>query len=86
MNPSDDGIIITDSRNLDGVSDPLTTGKQEGMEASLRALEDQGVSIVQEKNFPQTTQVEEPRDEVSRDLLTEGGIEIMPNDDKESFL
>lgn len=84
MNPSNDSIIITDSRNLDESPASSTIDTQEGEEASLRALENQGVSIVEEAKIP-TAPVEEHRDQFSRDLLEEGGIEIIRGDDDEAF-
>ena len=90
MSKSDDYIIITGSRNLDeGSSDSDAVVHEEKDDASLRALEGQGISIIgNEHNEPHETSNEpEPLDQFSRELMDEGGIEIVSADEEEeSFL
>lgn len=92
MGKSDDYIIITGSRNLDeGSSNSDAVVHEEGEDASLRALEGQGISIIgAEHNEPHETSNEpEHLDQFSRELMDEGGIEIVSGDEseeEESFL
>lgn len=85
MSKSDDYIIITESHDLD--EGPIRSGAdihEEKDDASLRALEGQGISIIGvEENLVN----EEPRDQFTRELMNEGGIEIVSDDEEEeSFL
>ena len=90
MGKSDDYIIITGSRNLDeGSSNSDAVVHEEGEDASLRALEGQGISILGEETRQSTNTETEPRDQFSRELMDEGGIEIVTGDEseeEESFL
>lgn len=78
-----DYIIITDSQDLgeDSVSD--NEYRKEPESASRRVLESQGISILGEDENPVLT---EPRDQFSRELMDEGGVEIVASDDEESFM
>lgn len=79
-----DYIVVTGSRNLDdGTSDSDGQIHEEGEDASLRALEGQGISIIEREENPGTS---EPRDQFSQELLDEGGIEIIEAEEEESFL
>ena len=86
MSKSDDYIIITESHDLDKgpiLSD--TEVHEETADASLRALEKQGISVLgggEERPIK-----DEPLDQFSRELMDEGGIEIVSADEEEeSFL
>lgn len=85
MSASDDYIIITESHDLD--KGPIRSDVQvheETNDASLRALEGQGISILDEEEPPAS---DEPLDRFSRELMDEGGIEIVSADEEEeSFL
>lgn len=84
MSSSDDYIIVTESHDLD--EGPIRSGveiHEEPDDASLRALEDQGISILGEDERPVHA---EPRDQFSRELMDEGGIEIVSSDEEESYL
>lgn len=81
MNSSDKYILITESHDLD--AGPVHSGEEiheEGEDASLRALESQGISILDEKEHGTN---EEPLEQFSRELLSEGGIEIVSGDEAE---
>lgn len=82
MSSSDEYIIVTGSRNLDsGDSDESSLPHNEGEDASLRAMESTGISIIgEDEPFVDN---DEPIDNFSQELLDEGGIEIVPNKDKE---
>ena len=91
MSSSDDYIIITESHDLD--EGPIRSGTkvhEEEEDASLRALEGQGISIIGggEGSLLDVDGEEEPLDQFSRELMSEGGIEIVSGDDEEdeSFL
>lgn len=88
MSKSDDYIIITGSRNLDeGSSNSDATVHEEREDASLRALEGQGISILDKEARQATNTDDKPRDQFSRELMDEGGIEIVSaNEEEESFL
>ena len=86
MSSSDDYIIITESHDLD--DGPIRSSAkihEETDSASLRALEKEGISILNEE---EPSAREEPRDQLSRELMDEGGIEIVSREDEEeeSFL
>ena len=83
MSSSDDTIIITESHDLN--EGPIFSGtevKEEGEEASLRILENQGISIIFEEDTDVKT---EPRDEFSQKLMDEGGVEIVSSEEEEAF-
>ncbi|HAS84487.1 MAG TPA: hypothetical protein DCS23_00195 [Candidatus Yonathbacteria bacterium] len=92
MSKSDDYIIITESHDMDKW--PIDSDMEvhdEKDDASLRVLEGQGISIIAgEHNNPHETSSEpEPREQFSRELMDEGGIEIfseVERDEEESFL
>lgn len=86
MSKSDDYILITGSHNLDaGLSDSDKKIQEEDDDASLRALESHGITILGEIERPVS---DKPRDQFSRELMDEGGIEIVSGDEDEepSFL
>ena len=79
-----DYILVTGSRNLnDGSSDSDAKVHEEDEGASLNALEEQGISILNDTNRPS---IDEPRDQLSRELMNEGGIEIIQGDEEDAFL
>lgn len=81
---SSDYIIITDSHDLDeGPVHSSAEIHEEADDASLRALEKQGISVLGNKESPVNA---EPRDQFSRELMDEGGIEIVSSDEEESYL
>lgn len=68
-------IMFIGSRNLSDDSDNNDDTKKEIDVASLQELlNKQGVSILKEKKSPENIK---PHDEVSRELMDEGGIEII---------
>jgi len=86
MSKSDDYIIITESHNMD--KGPIGSDMEvydEKDDASLRTLEGQGISIIGgERNEPYVTSNEsEQLDQSSRELMNEGGIEIVTGDESE---
>ena len=82
--PQSDYIVITGSRNLnDGSSSADKEPVDEPEDASLRALEGQGISILEITERPGTT---EPRDQFSRELLDEAGIEILHDEEEDASL
>lgn len=85
MSSNDDYIIITESHDLG--EGPIHSGvkvHEEADEASLGAFESQGISIINQEEKPAKG---EPRDQLSQELLDEGGIEIFSGDEEEeSFL
>ena len=81
MTSSDEYIVITGSRNLDDEADDSNPPPiDESEDASFRAMESKGISIIEKTELPMS---EEHLDNFSRDLLKEGGIEIVPNEYKE---
>ncbi|OHA79246.1 MAG: hypothetical protein A2747_02250 [Candidatus Yonathbacteria bacterium RIFCSPHIGHO2_01_FULL_44_41] len=80
-----DYIIITESRDLG--EEPANSGnkyQEEPESASHIMLESQGISILgKDEDLVPTTK---PRDQFSRELMNEGGVEIVASDDDESFL
>lgn len=87
MSKSDDYIIITESHDLD--KGPIRSDveiHEEADDASLKALEGQGISILGEQGQP-TSAESKHLDDFSRELMNEGGIEILSGDEEEeSFL
>lgn len=77
MSSPNDYIIITESQSADDSAVQSETTSQEEENAML-TLERQGVSILKKEDRPAN---DEPRDQFSRELMDEGGIEIVPNDD-----
>lgn len=90
MSQSDDYIIITESHDLDkGPIHSDVEVHEEKEDASLRALEGQGISIITGKDSNIKDTDAEPLDQFSRELMDEGGIEIVTGDEREeeeSFL
>ncbi len=80
MSSSNDYILIPESRETDEESALSENKEQEGKEDSLRTLERQGISILNEN---EVTVSAEPRDQFSRELMNEGGIEIISSDEEE---
>jgi hypothetical protein len=84
MSSSNDYILVTGSRNLDdGSSDSDGKIQEEDEKASTSALEKQGVSILGDMSRPVS---DEPRDQISKELFDESGIEIIDSDEEESYL
>lgn len=82
MNAPDNEIVFTGSRNLD--DDSGNNEMKEEDRALLRELlEDQGIVILEEKRSPEKTN---PHDEVSRELMDQGGIEILHIEESEDPL
>ena len=83
MSASDDFILVTGSRNLDdGTSSSDTQIPPEEEGASQKALEGQGVSILNTTfETPSKPINVEPRDQFSQELFDEGGIEIIADND-----
>lgn len=81
MASANDDILITESRNLndDSASTNGNTPKESDA-ASIRALEKQGIFLEKDRDNATPTK---PRNELSQELEDMGGIEIIPNDDKE---
>lgn len=83
MASPNDYILVTGSRNLnDDVGDSNAKAPEDDA-TSLHVLEGQGISILNEK---ESLASEEPRDQLSRELMDQGGIEIVSSDEEESFL
>jgi len=79
-----DYIIITESHDIGEESANYGNKYQEEPEsASRRVLESQGISILGKDEDPIPA---EPRDQFSRELMSEGGVEIVANNDEESFM
>lgn len=82
MTSSNDDLIITESRNMS--DEPLLGAKEKAVKenenASIRMMEKQGIFLESKKAPPAPTK---PREELSQELQDMGGIEIIPNDDKE---
>lgn len=81
MASANDDILITESRNLGDDAAPTNgNAPKESDAASIRALEKQGIFLEKDGDKPITAK---PRNELSKELEDMGGIEIIPNDDKE---
>ena len=80
---SNDYIIVVDSRDLgDDATNTDTNIHEEADEASLRALEKQGIFLEESGDAVFST---EPRDNFSKELQDISGIEIVHEDDDEAF-
>lgn len=79
----DKNIAVTESRNLDDDSTDTSAQKDGDTTTLHELLEDQGVSILEEKKGVERI---EPQDEISRELMDQGGIEIIHADDTENPL
>lgn len=81
MNPKDDDILFSESRNLsDDADDTDKAAQKETTAGAINALEKQGIFLEKKVDKPLR---EEPHDEFSKELKDIGGIEIIPNDDTE---
>ncbi len=81
MPPKDDDILFTESQNLSDDA-PVKNGNnhKETEDASVRALEKHGIFLENEDGMPQRATLP---DNFSKELSDIGGIEIIPNGDKE---
>ncbi|MEK7569263.1 MAG: hypothetical protein AAB497_04130 [Patescibacteria group bacterium] len=80
MSSSDEYILITSSQSSGGdagISDAKI--KEEDPDAALRALEEQGVFLEKDDDTPIRSK---PRDEFSRELLDQSGIEIVSSEEE----
>ncbi|MEK7148467.1 MAG: hypothetical protein AAB770_00975 [Patescibacteria group bacterium] len=94
----DNYILVTGSRNLNDDASGSDEKAIEDDSASLLVLEGQGISILEDGNSPREDRSPkehdnvgssanlEPRDQISRELMDQGGIEIISSDEEESFL
>lgn len=83
MSTSDDYIIVTESRNLDESAegpDELTLKGEEAESASRTVMQKQGIFLEKSK---ETSTPAKSLGEFSKELLEEGGIEIVPSDEGE---
>lgn len=79
MSSSDEYILITASQGSDENADDSDTKiKEENPDAALRALEEQGVFLEKDEDTPVRTK---PREEFSRELLDQSGIEIVSSEE-----
>lgn len=84
MSSSDEYILITASQGSDeGTGDSGAKIKEENPDAALRALEEQGVFLEKDDDTPVRAK---PREEFSRELLDQSGIEIVSSEEESSFL
>lgn len=80
MSSSDEYILITASQGLDdNTDDSGTKVKEENPDAALRALEEQGVFLEKDDDIPVRSK---PREEFSRELLDQSGIEIVSSEEE----
>lgn len=79
MSSSDEYILITSSQKLDESADDSDTKiKEENPDAAIRALEEQGVFLEKDDDTPVRAK---PREEFSRELLDQSGIEIVSSEE-----
>lgn len=84
MSSSDDYIIIEKGKNTsDDATDTDANVHDEADEASLKALEKQGIFLAGEKDLPIKN---ESPDDFSKELRDLSGIEILSSDDEDSFI
>lgn len=84
MGAENDYIIVVDSKNTgDDPTTKDTDAKQENNEDSQRTLEAQGIFIEQGGTSPDT----DPKhlENLTQELLDQGGIEIMSSEEGEEF-
>ena len=89
MSSSNDYILVTGSRNLnDGSSDSDASIHEEGDDASLNALEGQGVSILGSMGGHLNSEASENAhfDRFTQELMDQGGIEIVQGDDEDESI
>ncbi len=80
MSSSDNYILVTASQNTGDSNDNSDTKiNEEGVDASLRAFENQGVFLEKDDEIPVHAK---PRDEFSRELLDQSGIEIVSSEEE----
>lgn len=81
MSSSDNYIVITESHDLnEEPTDSDQKNQVEGEEASRRTLEGQGISIIRDNDVSVRT---ESLDQFSRELMDEGGIEIVTGENED---
>ena len=93
MSSSNDYILVTDSRNLDDESSSFDSKTKEEDEASsLYALEGNGVLILSDDKDPQSANTNndpsasvEPLDRLAQELMDEGDIEIIQEDEEKDL-
>lgn len=84
MSSADKYVLITESQNFgEEESDSKIKTVEESESAALRALEDQGIFI--ESTVDNPTQAK-PREQFSRELLDQSGIEIVSNEEESPSL
>ena len=84
MNKSDDYIIISESHEAgEEPTNSVLEERVEETDSSFRDLEIHGISILSNEEI---TVSDKPRDQFTRELMDEGGIEIVSNEEEESFL
>jgi len=77
---NDDYILVEESRNLDEDIDEKDLAPEESEDASKRVLNQQGIFVLTKEGGPETLKT--PK-EFSRELLQEGGIEIIESGEGE---
>ena len=81
MPPKNDDILFTESQNLsDDAPVKNGNGHKETEDTSIRALEKHGIFLEKKK---ETTPRVAPPDDFRKKLSEVGGIEIIPNGDRE---
>lgn len=79
MSSSDEYILITASQGSDeNTDDSGAKVKEENPDAALRALEEQGVFLEKDDDTPVRAK---PREEFSRELMDQSGIEIVSSEE-----
>lgn len=80
MSSSDEYILIAASQGLDeNADDSGTKIKEENPDAALRALEEKGVFLEKDDDTPVHSK---PREEFSREILDQSGIEIVSSEEE----
>ena len=83
MSSSDEYILITSSQSSgEDAGDSGTKIKEEDPDAALRTLEEQGVFLEGDDDIAVHSK---PRDEFSRELLEQSGIEIVSSEEESWF-
>ena len=77
----DSYILIEDSRNLDDDVDENNPEKEEPKEASSKALENSGIFV--EEGESEDEDDSSLKNDFSKELMDQTGVEIIPTDDKE---
>ncbi|MCK9344696.1 MAG: hypothetical protein M0P64_01060 [Candidatus Pacebacteria bacterium] len=83
MTSLNDDLLMDESGEIDASSFSTDDDfRKEDADASLRALEGEGISIVEEETFSTLSRGEEgSRDRFSQDLFKEEGIEILSDEE-----